>query len=213
MNDRTNAVRQPTLAPLLPVLPGLAWTEIRKAAVDCATHGWPVLPGTYQPSEHAGWLGKPNAVGLEPVAELWSMAATTEPDTAMDWWTRRPYSVLLACGTAISAVEVPSVHGKRALAQMPGQASGPVAATPFGSWLFFTAPSDASLRPELAHHACAHGAGSWLPLPPTACEAIPYCWKVPPSQVEWALPTSEAVLRVLVDSLRRPDGRGEPGTA
>lgn len=74
------------------------------AAIELARHGWSVLPGTYQLTEHACWLGKPSAVGLEPVVELWPMAATLDPDRAMDWWTRRPYSVLLACGTSGSAI-------------------------------------------------------------------------------------------------------------
>lgn len=215
MNDRTNAVRQPTMAPLLPGLPGLAWTEIRQAAVDCAARGWPVLPGTYQLAEHAGWLGKPGAVGLEPVAELWPLAATLDPDRAMDWWTRRPYSVLLACGTSVSAIEVPAVHGRRALAHAAGQEAGPVAATPFGSWLFFMRSDDGPLRPELADPARAqlHDDGTWLPLPPSAREGRPYRWRVSPSSVRWTLPTSTEVQRALVASLRRPHTNAEPGTA
>jgi hypothetical protein len=206
MNDHTDAVRLPRNAPLVPGIPGLAWTEIRTAAVDLARHGWPVLPGTYQLAEHGGWLGKAGAVGLEPAAAMWQLTTTTNPDVAMERWTRRPYSVLLACGAVVAAVEVPATHGQRALAQLSPHERGPVAATPFGSWLFFVRGGDEPLRPELAAHAHAqlHAGGAWLPLPPTVREGIPYRWQLPPSGVGWVLPVSIDVQRVLVTSLSRP---------
>lgn len=212
MDDHTGVAAQPTFAPLVPGIPGLAWTEIRAAAVDLARHGWPVLPGTYQLAERGAWLGKSGAVGLEPAAALWQRATTTDPDVALDWWTRRPYSVLLACGAAVSAVEVPTRHGQRALAQVSPPERGPVAATPFGSWLFFVRGDNDPLRPELAAHAHAHlhAGGAWLPLPPTARDGLPYRWKVSPSVAGWALPASVDVQRVLVASLSRASGQTSP---
>lgn len=44
MNDHTRAVRRPTIAPLVPAIPGLAWTETRAAAVELARHCRPALP-------------------------------------------------------------------------------------------------------------------------------------------------------------------------
>lgn len=214
MDDNTSASRLPTIAPLLPGIPGLAWTEIRAAAVELAGHGWPVLPGTYQLVEHGSWLGKAGAGGLEPAAALWQQAATTNPDVALDWWTRRPYSVLLVCGIAVSAVEVPATHGQRALPQLSPSERGPVAITPFGSWLFFVRSDGEPLRPELAAnaHAHLHAVGTWLPLPPTAREGLPYRWAVPPSAVSWVLPTSTDVQQDLVASLSRPVRGSQPIT-
>lgn len=207
MDDHTGIVVRPTFAPLIPGIPGLMWTETRAAAVDLARNGWPVLPGTYQLSEREAWLGKSGAVGLEPTAALWQRATTTDPDVALEWWTRRPYSVLLACGAAVSAVEVPTRHGQRALTQLSPPERGPVAATPFGSWLFFVRGDDESLplRPELAAHAHAqlHAGGAWLPLPPTARGGLPYRWKIPPSVADWTLPAAADVQRVLIATLSR----------
>lgn len=202
MNDHGKSAAGSGIA-LVPVMPGLDWTGLREAAVRYAGHGWPVLAGTYQLAAHSGWLGKRGALGLEPVADLWPTAMTKDPDAAMDRWSHRPYSVLLACGQTVNAVEVPFAHGKRALALPADDGLGPVAATPYGSSLFFVQASDEPLRPELAScgHAQLHGAGSWLPLPPTACEGVPYRWRVEPPAIEWRLPTSADVQRVLARAL------------
>ena len=205
MNDRAGAAHSTRIAPLVPGIPGLAWAETRGAAVDMAQHGWPVLPGTYRLAEHGAWLGRSGAAGLEPVAALWPLATTTNPDVALEWWTRRPYSVLLACGTGVDGVEVPAAHGQRALGQLSPTQRGPVAVTPFGSWLFFVRSDDEPLRPELAAnaHAQLHASGAWLPIPPTARDGLPYRWRVPPASVGWALPASAEVQRVLIASLSR----------
>lgn len=215
MSDHTGAASRPLIAPLVPGIPGLAWTEIRAAAADLARHGWSVLPGTYQLAEHGAWLGKRGAAGLEPAAPLWQLATTTDPEVALEWWTRRPYSVLLACGSGVNAVEVPATHGQRTLARLSPSERGPVAATPFGSWLFFVRGDGEPLRPELAvsGHGQLHADGAWLPLPPTAREGVPYCWKVPPSGVGWVLPASPDVQRVLVASLARPASGTQPNPA
>jgi hypothetical protein len=215
VSDRIDAARRPTSAPLLPGIPGLAWAETRAAAVDLAQHGWPVLPGTYQLAEHGAWLGRRDAAGLEPVAPLWQLATTTNPDVAMEWWTRRPYSVLLACGAGVDGIEVPAAHGQRALAQLSPARRGPVAVTPFGSWLYFVRSDDEPLRPELAAngHAQLHASGAWLPIPPTARDGLPYRWQMSPSTVGWALPASAEVQRVLVAALSRQTGGARPSLA
>jgi hypothetical protein len=188
---------------LVPVMPGLDWTDVREAAVRYAAHGWPVLPGTYQFAEHSGWLGKHGSIGLEPIADLWATATITHPDAAMDRWTQRPFSVLLACGHAVNAVEVPFAHGARALRSLESDERGPVVATPSGSSLFLVRASDEPLRPELAStgHAHLHDAGTWLPLPPTRREGVPYRWRVNPLATEWALPSSADVQRALARTI------------
>jgi hypothetical protein len=212
MNDHTNAGRRTTTAPLLPAIPGLAWTQIRAAAVELATHGWPVLPGTYQLDADGEWLGKIGTIGLEPAADLWQLATTTDPNVAMDWWTRRPYSIFLACGTRVDAVEVSAEHGQLALGRFQRTERGPVVATPFGSWLFFVRHDDESMRPDLIArmHAQVHRRGKWLPLPPTAREGVSYRWLVAPSSVGWTLPTSVGVQRALAASIDDRAGDATP---
>lgn len=203
MSDHADTARRSGMA-LLPVMPGLDWTEIRAAAVRYTKHGWPVLPGTYQFAEHSGWLGKGGSVGLEPVADLWATAIITDPDAAMDQWTQRPYSVLLACGHTVSAVEVPFARGTQALGSLTRSERGPVVATPSRSCLFLVQASDEPLQPELAAAANVqlHGPGSWLPLPPTRRHGVPYRWQVTPSATEWALPTSADIQRALARTIK-----------
>lgn len=196
-------------ARILHPYPGLAWTEIRAAAVELAERGWPVLTGTYQLAPHAGWLGKPGATGLEPVAESWTTAATTDPAIALEWWTRRPYSVLLACGTGIDALEVPASHADVALAGLRSAGHlGPIAVTPFGTWLLFIR-SDCPLIPELARRtqALLHASGGWVPLPPTMRAQRPYRWRMSPTAVGWSLPHSMSVQQALIAALDRAPQR------
>lgn len=184
------------------------------SAVELARRGWPVLPGTYQLAAHGVWLGKTGAVGLEPAADVWQLA-TTDPYMAMDWWTRRPYSILLACGTQVNVVEVPAEHGQHTMSHLWRAERGPVATTPFGSWLFFVRSDDEPLRTDLAArvHAQVHTSGTWLPLPPTVREGVAYRWLVAPSSVGWALPASAGVQRALAASLNSSANSTTPNSA
>lgn len=95
-------------------VPGLRWTECRDAATECAGHGWSVLPGTYEFGERGSWFGKTGAMGLEPVFALWATKPVTDVAVAMERWTQRPYSVLLACGQRwMPSKSVPTTAGAR----------------------------------------------------------------------------------------------------
>ncbi|MBA8826438.1 hypothetical protein FHX42_003814 [Saccharopolyspora lacisalsi] len=184
---------------LLPVIPGTRWTELRSAAVECARRSWPVLPGTYQLDERDGWWGRPGAAGLRPVAP------PIAPDRALDRWTRRPCSVLLACGHSVDAVEVTAEHGGRALERLFGDRLGPVAASPSGCWFFFVSSNGLPMRTELFERAQVqhHARGCWLPLPPSSRDGLVYSWRVSPSSADWSLPSSAEVQQVLAETLPR----------
>ncbi|MBQ0928624.1 bifunctional DNA primase/polymerase [Saccharopolyspora endophytica] len=184
----------------------MGWAEIRSAACELAQHGWAVLPGTYQLAEHGAWLGSPGAVTLEPIPGFGRASEPTTMAMAMEWWTRRPYSVLLACGAGINAVEVTATHGNRVLKELAGSAGGPVAVTPVGSWVFFVREDDVPLNPELVADAPGrwYASGSWIPLPPTRRDGLPYRWKVSPEATGWVLPTSSQLQSAFRTSL---DGR------
>lgn len=144
---------------LMHPMPGLRWTEFRDAATDYASHGWPVLPGTYQLDGHTEWYGKHGAMGLEPAADMWAMTATADAAVALEWWTRRPYSVLLACGAAVDALEIDADHGRRSRAPLAERGHlGPIIATPFGRWLLLVR-SDGEVSEELATAVRLHTRG------------------------------------------------------
>jgi hypothetical protein len=185
-------------------VPGLRWTESRDAAADYAAHGWSVLPGTYQVADDSVWLGKPGAMGLEPVAAMWAMASTTDAAVATQWWTQRPYSVLLACGGRVDAIEVRADHGYRAQALLAGRGDlGPIVVTPHGNWLLLVR-SGGEIRRGLAAAARLRARGDWIPLPPTSSTGVPYRWRVNPGKDGWTLPDASEVQQSLLDSLSTP---------
>lgn len=195
--------------------PGIGWTEIRSAAVAFAEHGWPVVPGTYQLAEWSAWLGKPKAGGLEPVEDLWVTESITAPEIAENWWTRRPYSVLLACGKGVDALEVPASHGERALQRLRADGQlGPIAVTPFGTWLLFVRSGE-PLRTALALNPQTqlHSYCCWVPLPPTTRGQLPYRWRMSPTAVAWSLPPAGTVQHALIDAMRHTAATGTTESA
>lgn len=182
-------------------LPGLRWTDCRDAAVDYASHDWPILPGTYQLADNSAWHGKRGSIGLEPAAMMWAMASTTDAAVAMEWWTRRPYSVLLACGAGVDAVEVNAEHGERAWARLVERGDrGPVVVTPFRSWLLLVKSGGGTLE-ALGTHVQLHTRGDWVPLPPTTRAGMPYRWRLQPAECAWTLPDPQRVQESLIDGL------------
>ncbi|MGH3716601.1 MAG: bifunctional DNA primase/polymerase, partial [Micromonosporaceae bacterium] len=107
------------------------------------------MPGAY----HSGTrflcdrAGCPTS-GCHPAYEDWLDTASCEQLSVVTWWAHRGHSVLLATGAGCDVIEVPAALGEPALEQL-GDAAGPVAVTPTGSWLFFVRPGE-GLRPELA---------------------------------------------------------------
>jgi hypothetical protein len=160
-------------------------------------------------------------------AHGWDVAAAARPPRARPW--RVPLGpVLLATGTAFDVLVVPAHLGLRVLAlarshnHVLGPARlpirGPIAATPTGRWMFFVRAGD-PLRPELADHpdVTHHGAGSWIPAPPSRLPAGPVRWMVSPAQTRWQLPDSYGVQALLVDALAEatpaaPAGAGPIGS-
>ena len=185
--------------------------ELRAQAIGLAYRGWPVLPGTYPAGSH--WTGgsdtadrEDNQTGPSPVHEDWAQRAGATPDEVAEWWNGEAFSVLVATGTVLDAIEVGAELGRRtaAVLRSAGQPV-PIAATPQGRWLFLTAAGQPLSR-ELAAHddIVAHGVGSWIPLPPTAFEHGIVHWRVRPEVCGWELPAphvvQNAMLRALTES-------------
>ncbi|KAA9154919.1 DNA primase [Amycolatopsis acidicola] len=177
--------------------------ELRAEAIGLAWHGWPVLPGTF-PAAEAGaqaWSGP------VPVHDDWADRLGAHPNQVADWWTGQPYSLLVATGRVVDAVEVDTELGKRAarLLRATGHPA-PIVATPDGRWLFLTTVAE-NLPEELATSGAVrwHGEGSWVPLPPTPFQHGVVHWRVKPDVWGWTLPAADAVHEVLARALEQED--------
>jgi hypothetical protein len=197
--------------------------ELKASALELVDHGWPVLPGTYWQSNR--WAGSQDGgdTGPLPVREVvgnGGPAATRDSADVSRWWADRPYSVLLATGTACDVIEVSALVGRRVCALLR-QASlvVPVAATPTGRWWFAVQPGEA-LRPELATRPelVLYGRGACVPAPPSEGPQGIVHWRVAPSACGWRLPNpcdlQVALLEVLGQrpALTATSGSGSVGT-
>lgn len=177
--------------------------ELRAEAVGLAWRGWPIMPGTYPTAQ--GWSDGDRVYtgGPEPVNADWHLQLAEMPERVATMWTGRPYSLLVATGTVLDAVEVPGSFGLH-LAKLLRAVGllAPIAATPEGRWMFLTTPDDAALADLDAHpDLVVHGEGSWIPLPPSAGQHGIVHWRVKPQNCGWQLAEAgtvrDAVARVL----------------
>lgn len=174
--------------------------ESRVEAIGFAARGWPVLPGTYPANSR--WLGRDGADARGPVPihhdwreRDWQEQVDSRPDRVASWWSDRPYSLLVATGPAVEAIEVDADLGRRTAVALRGlDVLVPIVATPEGRWYLLTRggqrlcnelDTDPSVR--------LHGAGSWVPMPPTTFPHGAVHWRVKPQVCGWLLPDPERV--------------------
>jgi Bifunctional DNA primase/polymerase, N-terminal len=174
--------------------------ELRAQAIGLAHRGWPVMPGTYPAGSQ--WAGGKDLRrnGPSPVHSDWALRVGATADEVAEWWSGEAYSLLVATGTTLDAIEVGAEIGQRTVAVL--RAAGqpvPIAATPEGRWLFLTTAGQ-TLPRVLAEDddVVLHGEGSWIPLPPTAFEHGIVHWRVRPEVCGWELPTSHVVQDAMV---------------
>lgn len=192
--------------------------ELRAEAIALAGRGWPVVPGTCVAGTQDGDAGEQAAdwTRPEPVPQDWRERRSANPDEVAATWSRYPYSVLVATGTVLDAVEVASELGRRAarLFRTLGRPV-PIAAMPDNRWLFLTRVAG-SLPTSLAVDDVRwHGADSWVPLPPTPFTRGVVHWRVKPTAWGWRLPSPDVVHEVLAQALdgERSDTRARLATA
>ena len=198
--------------------------HLRRAALRYAAHGWAVTPGAYLAGHRfeCGRAGCPITT-CHPVPDSGPDDAGTDLARVAQWWSRRPYTVLLATGTAFDALEVPAAAGLRVLGAVRlhtgvlgatvGDGRGPVAVTPSGRWIFLVRPGTA-LQPELesGRDILRHGPGSWIPAAPSRTPHGPVRWAVSPEQTGWQLPESATVQAMMLDACEALRRRPRPGT-
>ncbi|ROT31399.1 bifunctional DNA primase/polymerase [Micromonospora sp. HM5-17] len=198
-------VRPPTVR-----LSQLDRVRLRRVAVRYASHGWPVTPGACLARHRfvCGRAGCPTT-GCHPALEQWEQQASADPARVASWWRLRPHAILLATGRAFDVLEVPAYLGRYALDEVrsrPGRGAagvvGPIAATPGGRWMFLVSPGE-TLRPELDEslYVIRHGAGSWIPAPPTRLPEGTVRWVHSPEESRWRLPDPHRVQDILLDAL------------
>ena len=181
--------------------------ELRAEAVGLAWRGWPVLPGTYPAASQQGvaqWAGRSGVEhhGPVPVHHDWQERLGTEPEQVAAWWAGRSYSLLVATGRVVDAIEVSADFGRRAASALREIGIPvPIAATPSGRWMFLVA-SGQKLRADLvAHSDVRHYAeGEYIPLPPTPVQHGVVHWRVKPQICGWNLPESHIVQNALVEA-------------
>jgi hypothetical protein len=182
--------------------------ELRAQAIGLAYRGWHVLPGTYPAG--SAWVGggSSHPTGPNPVHEDWAARVGASADEVAEWWNGEAFSLLVATGSTLDAIEVGAELGRRTAAVL--RAAGqpvPIAATPGGRWLFLTIAGQ-TLPGELAEHddVVLHGAGSYIPLPPTAYEHGIVHWRVRPEVCGWELPAPRTVQDAMVRAIHEPTG-------
>jgi hypothetical protein len=177
--------------------------ELRAQAIGFAWRRWPVLPGTYPAGAH--WAGRDGLqdTGPVPVHKDWQDRIGTQPEQVASWWTGRPYSLLLATGVTVDAIEVGSGLGT-GTAQVLRSIGLPVPiiGTPAGRWLFLTKSSQ-QVADVLTEHrdVVVHGKDSWVPLPPTQFLHGVVHWRVRPEVCGWEIPEAHIVQDALLDAI------------
>ena len=169
-------------------------TELRAEAIGFACHGWPVVPGTYPSGSN--WVGRgagrqPAGVGGPvPVHPHFAELAGGGPEEVARLWAGHPFSVLLATGLGVDALDLPADVGRgTAIGLRVAGLPVPIAATPAGRWIFPVAGGGV-LHPALVDHpdVVLHADGSWVPLPPSPCLPGVVHWRVKPGVRGWQLP-------------------------
>ena len=179
--------------------------ELRAQAIGLAWRGWPVLPGTYPAGSQ--WAGREGIeqTGPRPVHTDWQDRIGTAPEQVATWWTGRPYSLLLATGVELDAIEVPGDLGRGAARVLRSVGVPvPILATPDDRWTFLVTAGHELERPLVEHgDVILHAEGSYVPLAPTPVEHGVVHWRVRPEVCGWQMPESSTVQDALLDALTR----------
>lgn len=168
--------------------------ELRVQAIELAARGWPIMPGTY-PIGNGEWTGGSN--GPVPARSDWQQQPRIGVQEAASFWGDQPYSVLVATGDSVEALETGSELGRRtARALRSIGVPVPIVATPDARWYFLVAGgNDAAVCPDLVAAGAVrrHTSGSWLPVPPSTFHHGVVHWRVKPDVCGWQLPSPELV--------------------
>ncbi len=191
--------------------------HLRKAALECVDHGWPVVPGSWwsaSAGRHvcdipgclaAGLHPAASEVGpvspLSPLANLADYALSTR-QLVTERWAKNAYTVLLATGASVNVIELPAALVQGDAASELWRIPGPIASLNGTVYLFTSDISDDLAEPFAANDLAQagvvlHRAGSWVPIPPSVTSGHPTVWLCRPQEVQWRLPDPTTLLVVI----------------
>ncbi|MDI2130818.1 bifunctional DNA primase/polymerase [Yinghuangia seranimata] len=189
------------------------------AALFYATdRGWPVLPGAYLDHGRCSCRSpRCPEPGAHPGDEVAHTAASRSADVLRAWWSRRPYTVLLATGFEFDVLDAPAPAGYAALRELAhvGFASGPVVHLPSDRLLFLVRPGARDVYWYTIDHNDAahldvrhHGLGHVVPAPAGPRPGGPEPrWAVAPDPSDRRLPEAVDLLGTLVRSCQHAAAR------
>lgn len=168
-----------------------AWTP-DKALLDAVaayvSAGWPILP-------------------LSPAADqVVSGLVPPDVETALEWWSDRPYGIACRVGELFDVIELPPQLGAHVLDELHrgARSAASMIEVPYqGRWLALVTPGS-PLMMELAGHrrVVRLRRDGWVPLPPTAVVGGRVVW-TSQGAITHSLVTQAAIVNVM-RQLARP---------
>jgi hypothetical protein len=146
--------------------------------------------------------------GAHPLSPRWAIDGTTDPATLEYWWGGpQPWNITLPTGEMFDVWRAPVDVAARALEGLRAAAAevGPVAHTPGGEWLFFTAPrlGEEPLDVPDGLPVRYHGAGDYVLAPPSQLTGSGLRWWHAPSLGYPRLPRWEPIAEALLRTGRQ----------
>jgi hypothetical protein len=166
------------------------------AAVRYRRAGWPIVP--------SGPDADRLVCGHSPA----------DPETAREWWSQRPYGIACRTGELFDVLQVPPWLGLRLLATLDHHATVAAVERPLEAcWLFLVTPGSPGII-DLPRGVGVrlHGAGGWVPLPPTPLPGGAVRWVNRPGQLELphSLNVQWALVRAVMAARRERAARRRP---
>lgn len=194
---------------------------LAQAALDYVEHGWPVIPGAWWSATagrhvcdipgcvsgalHPAAIEVKTVAPMSPPANLADYALVARSEI-VDRWRQHPYTILLPTGIACDVIEAPVSAVLSALPRHDA-AFGPVAYVDRIAYIFVRISPDVSGTAPISVDSpvgvgslMLHGAGSWVPLPPSTISGVGCLWWLPAAERAWQLPCRDAVLDALAGS-------------
>ena len=191
-----------------------AGTDMLRAALWYAKHGWAVLP-LHTPTPTGCSCGAPcRSPGKHPRTTNGVKGATTDPEQVRRWWTEWPgANIGLATGAAsgVVAVDVDGPEADAAVAALCGDTRTLRSVTGKGHHLLFLAPSHPVHNAvRLAPSLDLRGDGGYIVVPPSLhASGHRYRWDSDTGRAPWQL--ALAPLPAAVDHASREGTRRHAG--
>lgn len=175
-------------------------SEVCRAALTYAEHGWPVLPGS-------AWNGRRFVIpgtmhvtdGIRPSVPR--NHATTEAAAITAWWDvtgRLVPSVLIRSGLSFDVVSAPRSIGERVVREEKFRRNaGPVIYRIDTGRMFFIVEPDERPSPNEPGGIELLRSGSWVVAPPTRVRGANVRWWVSPEYANWRPATLSVVWEAL----------------